>query len=107
MMPIENLKKAKVGHGQMRVKLRKRQKFLFILLVLEVYVRERLVYCPPTRGESIETTSLPTTNLRSLSDSREFGLRNLKVRGVDVDLIFESSGVKGSVSVLKRSMDCV
>lgn len=49
----------------MRVKLRKRQKFLFILLVLEVYVRERLVYCPTMRGESIETTSLPTTNLRS------------------------------------------
>lgn len=106
-MPIENLKKEKVGQGQMRVKQRKRQKFLFILLVLEVYVRERLVYCPTTRGESIETTSLPTTNLRSWSDSREFSLRNLKVRGVDVDLIFESSGVKGSVSVLKRSMDCV
>lgn len=58
-MPIENLKKAKVGHGQLRVKQR------FFLLVLEVYVRERLVYCPTTRGESVETTSLPTTNLRS------------------------------------------
>lgn len=65
MMPIEILKKAKVGHGELRVKQRKRKKFLFFLLVLEVYVRERLVYCPTTRGESVETTSLPTTNLRS------------------------------------------